>query len=130
MKLTSTKWLRIVLIVAIIALFLVWYQYQRIQLRQICCRVNLSMIEAGKDQWAQDKGKTNGDIPKWEDLIPKYLEPRQCRYNLKCPCGGEYIINPVGQNAACTYTEPIYNIQYRTRFYHSLDAFKHPFLKE
>jgi len=49
-------------------------------------------IDAAKNQWALEKGKTTGAVPKEEDIAP-YLKGNALP---ACPGGGTYTINAVG----------------------------------
>jgi general secretion pathway protein G len=60
------------------------------------CINNLRAIQAAKNEWALEKGKTATDVPTKEDLLP-YLH----RWPV-CPAGGTYTINAVGQNPTCS----------------------------
>lgn len=65
--------------------------------QQNACINNLRMIEAAKDQWALEEGKTNGTSVTEED-IAEYLP-----YGMPvCPAGGVYTIGVVGSNATCS----------------------------
>jgi len=65
--------------------------------QQNACINNLRRLEAAKDQWALESGKTNGTPVTMKDLAP-YLK----RPELNCPTGGRYRLNAVGSNATCT----------------------------
>jgi hypothetical protein len=62
------------------------------------CINNLRQIDAAKNEWALDKGKTNGCAVTETDITP-YL----AHGNLpKCPAGGSYIIGRVGEDPKCS----------------------------
>jgi len=61
------------------------------------CRNNLRQIQRAKQRWAQENGKSNQDTPTWADLSP-YLGGR----TIKCPSGGEYDLNSVGEQPTCS----------------------------
>jgi hypothetical protein len=63
------------------------------------CINNLRQIEAAKQQWALEKRKTLDDTPLPRDLDP-YI--RGGFAGLRCPAGGTYTINKVGQDPTCT----------------------------
>lgn len=63
------------------------------------CLNNLRMIDAAKQQWALENGKTATDVPKWEDIQP-YLG--RGRGTLRCPSGGEYTVGAVGIRPTCS----------------------------
>jgi len=55
-------------------------------------------IEAAKDQWAIENGKTNGTTVDINDLINgKYLPDKF----LKCPSDGQYKYNVIGESCRC-----------------------------
>jgi len=64
--------------------------------QQNACINNLRQIDAAKNEWALEKGKTNGDVPTKEDLLP-YLRSWPV-----CPAGGTYTINAVGVPPTCS----------------------------
>ena len=62
------------------------------------CINNLHTINAAKQLWALDKGKSNTDVPTAQDLLP-YLKDGAFP---ACPGGGTYSINAVGEVPTCT----------------------------
>jgi competence protein ComGC len=62
------------------------------------CLSNLRQIDAAKQQWALDNKKQATDIPTESDLAP-YLKGVA---TLKCPAGGTYQINAVGEKPTCS----------------------------
>jgi hypothetical protein len=62
------------------------------------CINNLRQIDAAKQQWALEKGKSATDIPT-EDDLKIYLMHSQFPH---CPAGGTYTINAVGQPPECS----------------------------
>jgi hypothetical protein len=60
------------------------------------CINNLRQIDAAKNEWALEKGKTTSDIPTREDLLP-YLSKWPV-----CPAGGTYTIGPVSVKPTCS----------------------------
>jgi hypothetical protein len=64
--------------------------------QQNACINNLRQLDAAKNQWALEKGKTATDVPTKEDLLP-YL-----RNWPVCPAGGTYTINAVGEPPTCS----------------------------
>jgi hypothetical protein len=63
------------------------------------CVNHLRELDAAKQQWALEKSKTAADTPTMQDLAP-YL--RNAAETIKCPAGGTYTLNPVGQAPACS----------------------------
>ena len=62
------------------------------------CINNLRLIEAAKQQWALDNGKTDDDIPNALELLPYF----QNDVFPTCPAGGTYTINAVGVLPTCS----------------------------
>ncbi len=65
--------------------------------QKFACATNLRMIQTAKQQWALQYGKSDTDTPTWADLQP-FLGDKIP----KCPAGGEYTLNPVGQQPTCS----------------------------
>lgn len=66
--------------------------------RKGACYRNLSRLDAAKRKWALATKKSDGDTPFAShiyDLLPEGTR-------LKCPTGGDYILNPVGDRPRCT----------------------------
>jgi len=64
------------------------------------CLNNLRQIDAAKQQWALEHGKSAYIVPTAQDLIP-YLGLRANALPA-CPAGGTYTLNSVGQLPTCT----------------------------
>jgi uncharacterized protein (DUF3084 family) len=62
------------------------------------CIANLRQIDAAKQQWALEKGKSATDVPVQQDLLP-YLKDGVFPV---CPDGGTYSINAMGELPACS----------------------------
>jgi len=60
------------------------------------CINNLRQIDAAKNEWALEKGKTSSATPTREDLLP-YLSKWPV-----CPAGGTYTIGPVSVQPTCS----------------------------
>jgi hypothetical protein len=60
------------------------------------CINNLRQLDAAKQQWALEKGKTPTDVPTMNDLTP-YL-----RSVPHCPAGGSYTLNAVNTPPTCS----------------------------
>jgi hypothetical protein len=67
--------------------------------QQNACINNLRIIDAAKQQWALEKGKTATDVPTQADLMP-YLS-RNGQFP-RCPQGGTYTINAVNEHPTCS----------------------------
>src|SRR2546427_8108062 len=61
------------------------------------CIIHLKQIENAKQSWALQQNKKDGDAVTVAD-INKYVKPD----TFKCPKGGIYQINPVGQKPSCS----------------------------
>jgi hypothetical protein len=62
------------------------------------CINNLRQIDAAKQEWALEKGKSVTDVPT-EDDIKVYIYHSRLPH---CPAGGTYTINAVGQPPECS----------------------------
>ena len=60
------------------------------------CINNLRQLDAAKQEWALEKGKTPTDVPTMNDLTP-YL-----RSVPHCPAGGSYTLNAVNAPPTCS----------------------------
>ena len=63
------------------------------------CINNLRVIEGAKQQWALDNKKQDSDTPTAQEL-DALLKGRFS--SMKCPAGGTYTINPVGEKPTCS----------------------------
>lgn len=66
--------------------------------QQNACINNLRQIEAAKQQWALENGKTGGDVPVAADLTPYFKDGKFP----VCPAGGTYIIGAVTNPPTCS----------------------------
>jgi hypothetical protein len=62
------------------------------------CLNNLRQIDGAKQQWALEKGKTNGSTVTVADIAP-YIRDG----TLRCPSGGSYRIGTLEENPTCSY---------------------------
>ncbi|MBI1784121.1 hypothetical protein HYR69_03175 [Candidatus Sumerlaeota bacterium] len=64
------------------------------------CQENLTRIDGAKEQWALDNGKPQGAVPQESELLgvdmAGYMKTMP-----RCPAGGKYTINPIGQDPTC-----------------------------
>jgi len=65
------------------------------------CVSNLRQIDAAKNQWALENGKTNGTLVTENDIKP-YIMLNTNGDFLKCPLGGTYTIGRVGEDPKCS----------------------------
>src|SRR4051812_22287250 len=64
------------------------------------CINNLRLIDAAKQEWALEHGKTNSDIPTWTDVGPYLGRPGSALPT--CPSGGIYTLGAVSNNPTCS----------------------------
>lgn len=69
----------------------------RIHAQSKTCIANLGKIEAAKQIWGVENGKTDGDATAIADLVPDYL-----KFAPSCPAAGDYEYKPIGTTATCT----------------------------
>ena len=67
--------------------------------QRIVCINNLRQIDDAKQQWATQNKKETTDTPTAQEL-DAYLH--RSFTTLKCPAGGVYTINPVGEKPTCS----------------------------
>jgi hypothetical protein len=65
------------------------------------CINNLRQIDAAKNEWALEKGKTNGTVATENDIKP-YIKLDSNGNIPRCPSGGKYTIGKVGENPTCS----------------------------
>ena len=65
------------------------------------CINNLRQLDAAKNQWALEKGKTTGAAATEADIKP-YIKLDAAGNLPKCPAGGKYTIGKVGENPVCS----------------------------
>jgi len=68
---------------------------------QNACVNNLRQLQAAKEEWALENGKTNGMIVTVEDITP-YIQLDRNGNIPKCPAGGTYILGRVGEDVRCS----------------------------
>jgi hypothetical protein len=68
------------------------------------CINNLRIIDAAKNQWKLDRGKTTNDVPTWDDIRP-YLPDRWSNSVPACPDGGIYTLGRVGEPPTCSLAD-------------------------
>ena len=67
----------------------------------ICsCLANLKQLDGAKEQWAIDNHKPPGSRLTYSDLVGASLYIKAVP---KCPYGGTYDLNQVGEKPTCTY---------------------------
>jgi hypothetical protein len=74
------------------------------------CINNLRQIDAAKNEWALENGKTNGVIATENDIKP-YIKLDSSGNIPKCPAGGIYTIGKVGEKPTCSIGGPIHTLQ-------------------
>jgi general secretion pathway protein G len=65
---------------------------------QNACINNLRQIDAAKNEWALEKGKTGGDVPAIADLTPYFKDGKFPT----CPAGGTCTIGAVSNAPTCS----------------------------
>jgi hypothetical protein len=65
------------------------------------CINNLRQIDAAKNEWALETGKTNGTVATENDIKP-YIKLDSNGNLPKCGNGGTYIIGRVGEDPKCS----------------------------
>ncbi len=60
------------------------------------CRRNLEQVEGAKKMYFVMRGRKDR-MPKWKDLIPKYMQMKP-----KCPTDGKYLLGGVNTPATCS----------------------------
>ncbi len=65
------------------------------------CINQLRQMDAAKNQWALENGKTSTAMPKESDIAP-YIKLDADGNIPKCPAGGTYILNAVSVTPTCT----------------------------
>jgi hypothetical protein len=65
------------------------------------CVSNLRQIDAAKNQWALENGKTNGTLVTENDIKPYIMLNTNGDFP-KCPLGGTYNIGRVGEDPKCS----------------------------
>jgi len=65
------------------------------------CINNLRQLDAAKNQFALEKGKTNGDAVTEADIKP-YIALDATGNLPKCPAGGKYTLGKIGESPTCS----------------------------
>jgi hypothetical protein len=97
--------------VAVALVFAVkWIVWARSYAPPVPCRLQLQVIAGAKDQWAIEKHLTTNDLPTWE-TISVYL-PRGLGDGVRrCPDGGTYTLNRVGDRPTCSIGGPSHSLK-------------------
>jgi len=95
----STGYASLALALLIVPLAIPNFVKAREQAMVNLCRNNLRQLEAAKQRWMVEKGKSPNDTPTQDELVP-LLERGQFPI---CPAGGTYSINPAGQPPTCSH---------------------------
>ena len=69
--------------------------------QQNACINNLRQIDAAKQQWALEKNKKPEAVPTEQDIAP-YIKLEATGSLPKCPSGGTYSLNAVGELPSCS----------------------------
>jgi hypothetical protein len=65
------------------------------------CINNMRQIEAAKNEWALEQGKTNGTAVTTDDITP-YIQLNRYSKIPPCPSGGTYTIGKIGELPTCS----------------------------
>ncbi len=87
------------LIALLASISLIYFNRARLYTQRNACLKNLSTIEAAKQIWGVEKGKTTGATPTEADLIGPFLYMKQMPV---CPGSGTYSLGTIGSDATCT----------------------------
>ena len=68
------------------------------------CINNLRIIDAAKNEWALEIGKTTNNAPTWDDVRP-YLPDSRSHSIPVCPDGGTYTLGRVGEPPTCSLAD-------------------------
>lgn len=97
----------IMIVVAIIGILIAIAVPSFLRAREIsrrnACQENQSKIDGAKQQWALEKNQPQDAEPAWDDIIGATSYIRKTPI---CPSSGEYTINPVSANPACSLATP------------------------
>ncbi|MEN6521300.1 MAG: prepilin-type N-terminal cleavage/methylation domain-containing protein [Armatimonadota bacterium] len=95
---TLIEMMIVLLIISVLLMIAIpsYLTVRRSSQERLCC-THLRHLQDAKERWAMENKKENTDTPTSDELIPDYIKETP-----KCPCGGEYELGSVGENAACT----------------------------
>jgi prepilin-type N-terminal cleavage/methylation domain-containing protein len=93
----------IMIVVAIIGILIAIAVPSFLRAREIsrrnACQENQSKIDGAKQQWALEENAASDSTPTWTDLVGSEL---YIRSSPECPGGGDYTINAVNDDPACS----------------------------
>ena len=77
------------------------------------CINNLRQIDAATNQFALEKGKTNGEAIDFQTDLSPYIKLNSAGKIPGCPAGGTYFLWKVGQTPRCTmgFTNPAHVLE-------------------
>ena len=87
------------LIALLASISVIYFNRARLYAQRNSCLKNLSTLEAAKQIWGVEKGKTTGATPTEAELIGPTLYIKQLPV---CPGGGTYSLGTIGSDATCT----------------------------
>ena len=95
--------IEIMIVVAIIGVLVTTalpsFMHARVSAQSRACGNNLKQMDAAKQMWGMENGKSSADVPTESDLIGATLYLRKWP---SCPAGGTYQFNAVGVPSTCT----------------------------
>ena len=65
------------------------------------CINNLRLIDACKQEWGVEHGRTNGPVS-WEDIAPYLARLGEKPESIRCPGGGTYTLGKIEELPTCT----------------------------
>ena len=87
----------VVLIIGILlAIAVPSFMNARERSRANACRANLRQIQAAKEQWAMATNQGPTATPRWDNLVPDFIQQQP-----SCPSGGTYTIGNMSTNPTC-----------------------------
>jgi hypothetical protein len=98
----TIKWIALCLFIGLlVAVAIPNFIRPRVTYAENACVNNLRQIEAAKQKWAVENGKTNGSVVTENEIIP-YLQGWTRTNFPECPSGGTYTIGKIGENPTCS----------------------------
>ena len=97
----ATGGLMVLLCCFVVAFVIPDFVAARYENNQDSCINNLRQLQAAKQEWALENGKTNGTIVTAND-ITAYIQLDSRGQIPRCPAGGTYIIGRVGEDVRCS----------------------------
>lgn len=87
----------ILIIAVLLAIAIPNLKRARLISQEKACISNMDKIEGGKQQYALEHNKGDGDAVAWANIVPDYVKVQPA-----CPAGGVYTVGIVGAAPECT----------------------------